>query len=411
MPLLPSGVGTQSKYMINALLESGKFDVISLGGAIEHPNYDPIKVDNPHGDWTIFPVKGYGDANMIRAILSMHKPDILWFMTDPRFYEWLWQIENEVRKNIPMVYYHVWDNFPYPRFNKKFYDSNDFVATISKVTSEAVKNVSPDVNEKYIPHAVDTDIFRKYNRNSAEIEEIKQMKLGQDALNDKFIFFWNNRNARRKQPGTIMFWFKEFLDKVGHDKAVLLMHTDLQDPHGQPLDYLMEALGLNQGQVMFSTQKMPPEQLAKMYNMCDCTINIADAEGFGLATLESLACEVPIIVNMTGGLQEQVTNGKDWFGVGIHPSSRSVIGSQTVPYIYEDRINKEHFIAALESMLNTDPKDRAELGKQGRQHVLDNYGFEKFNTTWVEEMLKIHETCGAWETRKNYSAWECKEVL
>ena len=35
-------------------------------------------------------------------------------------------------------------------------------------------------------------------------------------------------------------------------------------------------------------------------------MNISDAEGFGLATLESLACETPIIVNMTGGLQEQV---------------------------------------------------------------------------------------------------------
>ena len=50
--------------------------------------------------------------------------DILWFMTDPRFYQWLWQIENEIRQNVPMVYYHVWDNYPYPKFNKVYYDSN-----------------------------------------------------------------------------------------------------------------------------------------------------------------------------------------------------------------------------------------------------------------------------------------------
>jgi glycosyltransferase involved in cell wall biosynthesis len=148
-----------------------------------------------------------------------------------------------------------------------------------------------------------------------------------------------------------------------------------------------------------------------MYNICDCTINIADAEGFGLATLESLACEVPIIVNMTGGLQEQVTNGEDWFGVGIHPSSRSVIGSQSVPYIYEDRISKDHFIKALEHMINLEPSDLKKLGQKGRQHVLDNYGFDKFNETWVKEMINIHETCGSWETRKNYSSWECKEIL
>ena len=55
---------------------------------------------------------------------------------------------------------------------------------------------------------------------------------------------------------------------------------------------------------------MPPDKLAEVYNAVDCTINISDAEGFGLATLESLSCGVPIIVNMTGGLPEQVTDGE-----------------------------------------------------------------------------------------------------
>ena len=81
-----------------------------------------------------------------------------------------------------------------------------------------------------------------------------------------------------------------------------------------------------------------------MYNMGDVTINISDAEGFGLATLESLSCGTPILVNMTGGLQEQVTDGENWFGIGIEPTSKAVIGSQEVPYICEDRVSKEDFI-------------------------------------------------------------------
>ena len=76
-------------------------------------------------------------------------------MTDPRFYEWLWEIENEIRPLMPMVYYHVWDNFPAPNFNERFYSSNDFIATISKVTDEIVKLVSPNVRREYVPHAVD----------------------------------------------------------------------------------------------------------------------------------------------------------------------------------------------------------------------------------------------------------------
>ena len=53
-------------------------------------------------------------------------------------------MENEIRANIPMIYYHVWDNYPYPKFNKPYYDSNDAVIAISKVTHDIVKTVSPE---------------------------------------------------------------------------------------------------------------------------------------------------------------------------------------------------------------------------------------------------------------------------
>ena len=131
-------------------------------------------------------------------------------MTDPRFYEWLWQLEDEIRENVPMVYYHVWDNYPAPIFNKPWYESNDFIATISKVTSNNVREVAPDVNEKYIPHAVNTDIFRniKYDPQGRNI--VNQARQDNPVVKDKFMFFWNNRNARRKQSGTLLFWFTIF---------------------------------------------------------------------------------------------------------------------------------------------------------------------------------------------------------
>ena len=106
--------------------------------------------------------------------------------------------------------------------------------------------------------------------------------------------------------------------------------------------------------------------MSVLYNSVDCTINISDAEGFGLATLESLATETPIIVNMTGGLQEQVTDGKDWFGIGIEPCSKAVIGSQEVPWIYEDRISSDDFVDALVKMYEMSEEDRLEMGKKGR---------------------------------------------
>jgi len=412
-PLSPSGVGTQTRYMIEALLETGKFRFSCFGGAIKHNNYEPIRVQPSEaaswelGDWTIYPVDGYGTQDMVRSMLRMQKPDIMWFMTDPRFWPWLWEIEDEIRANVPMVYYHVWDNYPYPNYNKNFYRSNDLIAAISKVTYDIVQNVAPDVKSVYLPHSVNPEIFKKHDPEI--VEEFRKEHFSSE-LEKRFTFFWNSRNARRKQSGSLIFWFKDFLDRVGHDKARLLMHTDVRDPNGQDLVAIIEELGLTNGEVVFSQKKMPPEVLSLMYNMCDCTISISDAEGFGLSNLESLSCEVPIIVNMTGGMQEQVTDGEEWFGIGLEPSSKAIIGSLDVPYIYEDRLNGKDVADAMEKMYSMSQEERDELGRKGREHATTNYNFEQYGKKWEQVLTMVHEEMGSWNTRKNYKAWNLIEV-
>ena len=53
------------------------------------------------------------------------------------------------------------------------------------------------------------------------------------------------------------------------------------------------------------------DEMNLIYNTSDITINIASNEGFGLATAESLMTGTPIIVNVTGGLQDQCGFMKD----------------------------------------------------------------------------------------------------
>ena len=414
-PLSASGVGTQTKYIIEGMLKTGKYKFFCLGGAMKHENYDVVKTAEWGDDWTIQPIDGYGNQEMIRSLIRNEKPDIVWFMTDPRFWGWLWHIEHEVRPLAPMVYYHVWDNFPPPTFNKKFYESNDFIATISKVTNSLVKLVAPTVDCDYIPHIVDENIFKKCTKE--EVSElmkdglVKKENFVNSDGKEKFVFFWNNRNARRKQSGSLIFWFKDLLDRVGQDKAMLIMHTDVKDPHGQDLEAIIRELGLTNGEVMFSTNKYPPQTLAKLYSLADCTINVADAEGFGLATFESLACETPIIVTMTGGLQEQVTDGEEWFGIGLEPSSKAIIGSQEIPWIYEDRLNGKEVTDAMEKMYNMSKEDREELGRKGRQHVVTNYNREGIMKKWDDLFTRMYNELGSWENRKNYKSWDFKEVL
>ena len=93
---------------------------------------------------------------------------------------------------------------------------------------------------------------------------------------------------------------------MGHDKATLVMHTEPKDPNGQDLVAIIDELGLTQEQIALSTTKLNPDDLANVYSACDCTINISDAEGFGLATLESLSCETWNIVNMMAAYKSKL---------------------------------------------------------------------------------------------------------
>jgi glycosyltransferase involved in cell wall biosynthesis len=392
-----SGVGTQTKYFVDAMVKTGKYSFVCLGGAVKHQDYTPRRLND---DVLIIPVDGYGTQQQIRDMIHGYKFDAIWFMTDPRFWTWLWEIEHEIRPNVPMLYFHVWDNYPYPKFNKPYYVSNDMVVTMSEVSSDIVKTVAPEVDELYIPLTVNTDIFKPLPEKDWTHLKPK----------NKTMFFWNNRNARRKMSGTILWWYKEFLDKVGHDNAYFVMHTEPKDPHGQDLEAIAFELGLTRENFAISAVKMPAEELAKFYNAADCIINISDAEGVGMGTIESMSCETPIVVNMTGGLQEQVTDGNgNWFGIGINPKAKAVIGSQEVPYIYEDRVAKEDFIEALLKMHNMTREERKEMGKKAREYVLKKYDLNKFAKSWEEVMDKFIEKHGSWETRKNYIRWTVKE--
>ena len=113
---------------------------------------------------------------------------------------------------------------------------------------------------------------------------------------------------------------------------------------------------------------------------------------------------------MTGGLQEQVTDGKDWFGIGLNPSSKSIIGSQEVPWIYEDRLDGKQVTDALVRFYNMSKTEREHMGKLGRKHVLKEYGQSKYAGNWYQLFERVTKEYGSWDSRVNYKSWEISEL-
>lgn len=404
-PLLKSGVAIQTKYMIESLLETDEYNFVCLGSAVESRREQPFTAGDWGEDFIIYPVENYGGKDKVREVMYEYKPDALWFMTDPRQYEWLWQMENEVRRHCPMIYYHVWDNKPVPDFNKSYYDSNDCIVTISELTNEIVKEVTDKPAVEHIPHCVDQDVFRK--KDEEEVETFAEKAFG-DEIKDKFVLFWNNRNCRRKQSGSLLKWLSDYIEKTGNDDIMLVMHTDPRSKHGPDLYKATEKFGLEKN-VKFSNQKVPAERLSDMYNLADVTVNVADAEGFGLATLESMACQTPIIATDTGGLSEQVEGYEKKVGVSIEPCSKAIIGTQKIPYIYEDRISSEDFCDALDELYNMSEEERQKLGENALEHVNKNYKMEDQMEKWKDVFDEITEKHSSWPNEQ-YESWKIEEL-
>ncbi len=95
--LSTSGVGCQSRFLINGLIEKGCWTFRQLGAAIKHSDYSTVKVND---DFIIKPIDGFGDRELIIQTLATEKPDILFLFTDPRFFIWLWEMEDEVQVTV-----------------------------------------------------------------------------------------------------------------------------------------------------------------------------------------------------------------------------------------------------------------------------------------------------------------------
>ena len=160
-------------------------------------------------------------------------------------------MEDEIHQTCPIVWWHVWDNRPTPRYNDVLYESTDLVNCHSYLTYEMVKENFPE-NTNFVPHALPTELF--YPMSAAEKKNYKEQSLGKER-NDHFTALWINRNARRKRPNDMLWAWKLFLDKLenqeGHRKASLLMHTDPQDGEGPNLFMTTEQLGLRDNIVFF----------------------------------------------------------------------------------------------------------------------------------------------------------------
>lgn len=394
-PLCTSGVGVQSRMLIEGLLRTGKYTFKCLGGAIKHENYNTVMV-NP--DFVIKPVDGFGTRESLRQLLITERPDAIIIFTDPRQFIWLWEVEDEIHQLCPIAYWHVWDNDPYPKFNEIWYESTDLINCLSYKTYEMVVEHFPDKTH-YIPHAFPSDVYHPLPKEA--IKQIRSQHFG--PRTDWQIGLWVNRNATRKMPADVLQCFKEHLDNLekqkGHRNSLLIMHTDPMDVEGPNLLAVTEMLGI-QNNVWFSTQKLDFKDMNVLHNITDYVINISKAEGFGLTTMISLKLGKPMIALKTGGMIRQVVDWRDGseHGVAIDPAVRMLVGSQMVPYIHDDHADKKAVTEAFMTLYNMTEEEKTKLAEKEMAYAEFEFGFENMIKKWDET---LDSTIKKWKSEKH----------
>jgi glycosyltransferase involved in cell wall biosynthesis len=438
---MASGIANVSKQFVLGTVD--KYDWVQLAAAINHPDVGKIfdlsaEVAKTTGvqdaNVKLYPYNGYGDADVVRQLLMLEKPDAILHFTDPRYWIWLYDMEHEIRQTTPILFYHIWDDLPDPKYNRDYYESCDWIGCISKQTYGITKRVygwdkepqwktAKDWQVTYVPHGINSNLYKP-----ADVpEDFKKSIFGNKEYD--FVLYWNNRNIRRKQPVDVILAFDEFvkgLPENKRDKVCLLMHTSPVDENGTDLTTTIEHCTPDIN-VIFTPAKYAEEGLNYLYNMADVTINIASNEGFGLGTAESVMAGTPIIVNVTGGLQDQCgfqIDGKyltadDYVKIGsLHDKrkyevtkhgewvkpiwpTRSTAGSIPTPYIFDDKVDYADVAPLIREWYDMGREERKAAGLKGREWMIGEGGLS------VENMCKtmsdgIDGALKNFQTRKRY---------
>jgi len=434
-----SGVATVAREIV--IHTCHHFNWVNIAGAIKHPEKgkaldiskstgDQVDVEDPYV--MMYPTDGYGNVELLRQIITRENPDAIMLITDPRYFTWLFNAEQEIRKNIPIAYLNIWDDYPAPMYNSAFYEACDLLMGISKQTVNINQIVLGDKGKnkvfRYVPHGLDLKDYHPVPDTDEGLVKFKNNFFNKEK--PEFVLFFNSRNIRRKQIPDAMLAFRAFLDTLPKEKAnkcKFILHTEIRSDHGTDLrkvkEYFFDESYPNV--IKFSTNKLDKKQLNYLYNIADAQILLTSNEGWGLTITEAMLAGTPFIANVTGGMQDQMRfedeNG-NWFtptpdlpsnhrktftkhGEWVFPcfpTSRSIQGSPMTPYIFDDRCRWEDATEHLITLYNMTREERKALGAKGREWAIsDEAGFTaKHQANRVMEAFT--ELFNTWKPREKY---------
>lgn len=169
--------------------------------------------------------------------------------------------------------------------------SNAVTAVSESLKKDTYKNFNIDKDISVIPNFIDFNRFKK--------QEKAHFKKAIAPNNEKVLVHTSNFRKVKRIEDVI----KVFLT-VGYEiPAKLLLIGD--GPERTHIELLAKELGVFDKITFLGKQ----EQIEEILSVCDLFLLTSETESFGLAALEAMACEVPVISSNAGGIPEVNEHG------------------------------------------------------------------------------------------------------
>jgi glycosyltransferase involved in cell wall biosynthesis len=196
--------------------------------------------------------------------------------------------------------------------------------------------------------------------DSSLTREEARSRLG---LPDKDIFFYGTvgRLVETKGQGILLRAFAKVYEEYPESWLILVGEGRLESE----LRALATELNISKRVVFLEYRTDIPEVL----KACDVFVLPSIAEGLGLALLEAMATELPVIASRVGGVPEILSSPE--LGTMVSPDSVDELASAMID-------------------LHTTPEEkRHEIGKALRERVLEEFSREKMISAMTAEYLAV----------------------
>lgn len=407
-PTRPTGYGVVSREFVKRLVERGH-EVYVMG-------WDYHGEDFKHEEgWTLVHAgSSYGGDTLMGGATTMDytlhrlKPDVVFSLAD------IWNTASIVKScnhaQIAHVSYLPLDGKPIPRaFNDllkmthtplwmSLHGATEMRRYIETYHSQgtAPEHLRDPFLDRFTTEAIES-LFHGVDLDTFKTVQAKQKTEWREALGLgrwKTVFLSVGRNGNRKQQPRLLEAFKEMLKQVDDPSEVgLILHTgdptDSMGLGGWNLIEMVRDMGLHEN-VTFSDVSANPlhgmsrTDMAKMYAMADCHVLATGGEGFGIPTIEAMACGLPVILpNNSTGPEFIGTHAKTRRGILVN-NDAEIIGPR-----HGMKMSLVSVAGLAKAMLymHEHPAKRQQMGNRARKCVEESYGWDDL-TDQLEHILK-----------------------